>query len=129
MNWEDVPELTIEGRSRRLVVNTPDTEVRPGSKWITRFQNALQCLTGAWPPLMLCKEWLADDGDRLQSWVNEQPGTPGWVQGIAIIDAAKVLANQPVEGDGHEPLFDEDWTMNDQDKKVSAPATNAVDPW
>ena len=36
--------------------------------------------------------------DRLQNWVGQQPGVPWWVQNIAVIDAAHVMADQPIEG-------------------------------
>lgn len=103
--------------------------IQPGSKWIDRFQEALRLLTGSQPTIEMCKSWLADDNEDLQEWVNTQRGTPEWVQGIAIIDAAKTLASQPVDNQDHQPLFDEDWKMNDQDKAPVQLDENGVDPW
>lgn len=103
--------------------------IQPGSKWIDRFQEALRLLTGSQPTIEMCKSWLADDNEDLQEWVNTQRYTPEWVQGIAIIDAARTLASQPVDGQDHQPLFDEDWKMNDQDKAPVQLDENGVDPW
>jgi hypothetical protein len=51
-------------------------------------------------------EWLENidvNGEhRLQSWVMCQAATPSWAQGIVVLDAAHVLANEPEEGMQHE---------------------------
>jgi len=51
-------------------------------------------------------EWIANidvNGEhRLQSWVLSQAATPSWAQGIVVLDAAHVLANDPEEGMQHE---------------------------
>lgn len=58
------------------------------------------------PPAEFVSEWLANievtGMARLQHWVLSQPGSIAWAQGIAILDAAAVLAGQPEEGCDHE---------------------------
>ena len=78
-----------------------------------RFINAVTQLTGRIPPESMVDEWLGNvevnGAHRLQDWVGEAalPGNVGWAQNIAILDAAEVLAEQPIEGDGHQYRDDE----------------------
>jgi hypothetical protein len=71
-----------------------------------RFAHAVAVLCGAQPPADMVAEWIANidvNGEhRLQSWVLSQAATPSWAQGIVVLDAAHVLANDPEEGVGHE---------------------------
>ena len=71
-----------------------------------RFTHAVAVLCGAQPPADMVAEWIANidvNGEhRLQSWVLCQAATPSWAQGIVVLDAAHVLANDPEEGVGHE---------------------------
>jgi hypothetical protein len=71
-----------------------------------RFTHAVAVLCGAQPPADMVAEWIANidvNGEhRLQSWVLSQAATPSWAQGIVVLDAAHVLANDPEEGEGHE---------------------------
>lgn len=72
--------------------------------WHSRFIAALMVLTGAphEPPDAFIVEWFDKDStrvdDRLQNWVGMQPGVPWWAQAIAVIDAARIMADQPIEG-------------------------------
>lgn len=76
------------------------------STWLQRFVDAVEWLCRARPPLDMCIEWATnvsvDGEDRLQSWVLCQKGLPAWMQGIAVLDAATTLADQPVEGEAHQ---------------------------
>jgi hypothetical protein len=71
-----------------------------------RFTHAVAVLCGAQPPADMVAEWIANidvNGEhRLQSWVLSQAATPSWAQGIVVLDAAHVLANDPEEGMEHE---------------------------
>ena len=71
-----------------------------------RFTHAVSVLCGAQPPADMVAEWLENidvNGEhRLQSWVLSQAATPSWAQGIVVLDAAHVLANDPEEGMEHE---------------------------
>jgi hypothetical protein len=71
-----------------------------------RFTHAVAVLCGAQPPADMVAEWVANidvNGEhRLQSWVLSQAATPSWAQGIVVLDAAHVLANDPEEGMEHE---------------------------
>ena len=71
-----------------------------------RFTDAVAILCAAEPPSEFVSEWLANvdvDGvHRLQEWVLNQEATPSWAQGIGVLDAAHVMASQPVEGEQHE---------------------------
>jgi hypothetical protein len=71
-----------------------------------RLTHAVAVLCGAQPPADMVAEWIANidvNGEhRLQSWVLCQAATPSWAQGIVVLDAAHVLANDPEEGVGHE---------------------------
>jgi hypothetical protein len=71
-----------------------------------RFTHAVAVLCGAQPPADMVAEWIANidvnSEHRLQSWVLCQAATPSWAQGIVVLDAAHVLANDPEEGEGHE---------------------------
>lgn len=80
-----------------------------GSTHQERFTDAVRILCGgAVPPQEFVTEWISNievNGEhRLQGWVLSQPGSIPWAQGIAILDAATVLANGPEEGCGHEVL-------------------------
>lgn len=72
--------------------------------WHSRFIAALMVLTGApnEPPGAFIAEWFDKDStrvdDRLQNWVGGQPGVLWWAQAIAVIDAARIMADQPIEG-------------------------------
>jgi len=72
--------------------------------WHSRFVAALMVLTGApnEPPGAFVAEWFDKNSkrvdDRLQNWVGQQPGVPWWAQAIAVIDAARIMADQPIEG-------------------------------
>lgn len=72
--------------------------------WHSRFIAALMVLTGApnEPPDAFIAEWFDKDStrvdDRLKNWVGGQPGVPWWAQAIAVIDAARIMADQPIEG-------------------------------
>jgi hypothetical protein len=71
-----------------------------------RFTHAVAVLCGAQPPADMVDEWIANidvNGEhRLQGWVLSQAATPSWAQGIVVLDAAHVLANNPEEGMEHE---------------------------
>ena len=71
--------------------------------FIVRFGDAMQALcAGQRPNDEMMAAWLDVDADdsRLQHFAYEHG--PSWAQGIGIIDAAQLLADQPTEGVDHE---------------------------
>ncbi len=82
-------------------------EVAQASDWTTptsyllRFGDALQSLCrGRRPTEAMMGAWLDTDDEQLQTFCCDHG--PSWAQGIAVIDAARVLADQPTEGPPHE---------------------------
>lgn len=76
---------------------------RSPTKYLQRLGDAIELLcSGHRPPDEMMERWLDSDADdmHLQSFCAEHG--PIWAQGIGIIDAAQVLANQPTEGVDHE---------------------------
>lgn len=76
-----------------------------------RFQDALTIMCGNKPPLKFCQMWIDGEQDELgmdplQHWVGAQKQVPPWAQCIVTIDAARVWADTPEEGEGHK-LFRE----------------------
>lgn len=70
---------------------------------LQRFGDALAMLcAGHRPSDEMMAAWLdiAQDDHRLQEFAIEHG--PSWAQGIGVIDAARVLADQPEEDAGHE---------------------------
>lgn len=71
---------------------------RTPTKYLDRFGDAMALLcSGARPPDELIAAWLDPKADdhRLQEFACEHG--PVWAQGIAVIDAARVLVDQPTE--------------------------------
>ena len=75
--------------------------------WIDRFTDALEVLCGTRPPRNIVRSWLNSDCEALQDWVGMR-GRPilSHTMNIAIIEAAMILADQPVEGEDHETRTD-----------------------
>lgn len=65
----------------------------------TRFAEALLCMTGETPPAEMVEGWLSGSSEELQSWVGSRPRVPWWAQSLGVLDAARVLADTPCEGD------------------------------
>jgi hypothetical protein len=66
-----------------------------------RFASAVTLLCkGRKPPAGLVAGWLDRSDDGLQEFAIDNG--PAWAQGIALLDAAKALADSPVEGVSHE---------------------------
>lgn len=68
-----------------------------------RFHGAMVALCGASPGVItrqLCDDWLSHRSEELQDAVFDTPIAKrlNWIQGIALIDAAQTLAQQPEEG-------------------------------
>lgn len=71
--------------------------------YMQRFGDALALLcNGHRPPPEMLVAWLDVNRDdhSLQNFAAVHG--PSWAQGIAVIDAARVLADQPTEGLNHE---------------------------
>lgn len=68
-----------------------------------RFADAVALLCRESPPADMVAGWIdrASDDHRLQDWACER--APAWAQGIGLLDAAHVMADQPTEGVDHEP--------------------------
>jgi hypothetical protein len=81
--------------------------------WVERFQAAMALLCdGRRPTEIMIFDWFVGDGEELQQWASEN-GSLGWHQGIALIDAACTIADQPEEGAGHLDRNFEHWTPNE----------------
>ena len=70
--------------------------------WDKRFRDALTVLCGEPPPEGAVEAWYEPGCDSmdLQNWASEKIRMP-WAQGIVVIDAAQMLANDPAEGGMH----------------------------
>lgn len=70
--------------------------------WVERFTEALTVLCGEPPPAGVVAAWFepGSDSEELQNWAAAKCRMP-WAQGIVVIDAAEVLADEPAEGDMH----------------------------
>lgn len=71
--------------------------------FIQRFADAVELLCKKRPSDEIVNAWVEriDDDTRLQEFAIEHG--PDWAQGIAVLDAAHVLASQPTEDVDHEP--------------------------
>lgn len=84
-------------------------QAQPAADWQTpttyaqRFTEAVALLCREIPPADMVAGWIdrASDDHRLQDWACER--APAWAQGIGLLDAAHVMADQPTEGVDHEP--------------------------
>jgi hypothetical protein len=65
-----------------------------------RFSDAVRSIVGSIPPDYLVYDWLnnIDRDNDLCQWVGSAPNTPTWVQSIAVLDAAKAMADSPCDG-------------------------------
>lgn len=102
-----------------------------GSTHAQRFTDAVRILSGgAVPPAEFVEEWLGgievDGAHQLQNWILSQPGHVAWAQGIAILDAAAVLAGQPEEGCEHEVLGERAVQADDDDQPAYGELVSAM---
>ena len=82
---------------------TPSIPSDGPSTYAQRFTAAVAVICGVTPPAALVCDWINKEErhDDLQQWVGSY--APGWVQNIAVLDAAHQMADQPTEGGNHEP--------------------------
>lgn len=82
---------------------TPSIPSDGPSTYAQRFTAAVAAICGVTPPAALVCDWINKEErhDDLQQWVGSY--APGWVQNIAVLDAAHQMADQPTEGGNHEP--------------------------
>ena len=74
---------------------------RKPTTYLQRFGDALQLLcAGRRPTDDLMTAWLDNKSEELQDFCSEYG--PSWAQGIGLIDAARMTADQPTEGVDHE---------------------------
>ena len=83
---------------------TPSIPSDGPSTYAQRFTAAVAVICGVTPPAALVCDWINKEErhDDLQQWVGSY--APGWVQNIAVLDAAHQMADQPTEGGNHEPV-------------------------
>lgn len=76
---------------------------RTPTTYAQRFSEAVALLCREMPPADMVAAWIdrSSDDHRLQDWACER--APSWAQGIGLLDAAHVMADQPTEGVDHEP--------------------------
>jgi len=73
--------------------------------YVDRLAHALQLLCGSRPHDDLIMSWIHDkENNSLQAWAAKHG--PSWSQGIIVIDAAMLLADNPTEGEDHQYLED-----------------------
>lgn len=87
--------------------------------WLQRFGDALQLLCGGKRPSNeMMAAWADKSSEELQSFAASHG--PAWAQGLGVIDAAHILADQPTEGVEHEhraleaqqvPAVPEGWVL------------------
>lgn len=92
-------EYALQARAQA----TPSIPSDGPSTYEQRFTAAVAMICGVTPPATLVCDWInkAERHDDLQQWVGSY--APGWVQNIAVLDAAHQMADQPTEGGDHEP--------------------------
>jgi hypothetical protein len=110
--WQGDNDIVMSIKAYKQLVNMvscqPSPPPAPASctTYAERFAHAVAILCGAQPPADMVTEWINNievNGEhRLQSWVLGQSATPAWAQGIVVLDAAHVLANDPAEGADHD---------------------------
>lgn len=81
---------------------TKDTDWSEPTTYLQRFTHALSLLCGQTPPEEIVLAWLDKNIDdfRLQEFAIAHG--PAWAQGIVLIEAAQLMADQPTEGVEHE---------------------------
>jgi hypothetical protein len=96
----------VPKRAARPTAYIPTSLNAQKSRFVERFVSALSMLCdGEVPPNadMVDGWFTGTDVDSLQEWAINN-AEAGWAQGIAVIDAATILAENPLEGvEGHEP--------------------------
>lgn len=66
-----------------------------------RLEQAMSLLcNGVSPSSRMVDDWIAERNDDLQDFACTHG--PSWAQGIAVIDAAQIMADQPTEGVNHK---------------------------
>lgn len=98
-------EAQLRDYALQAIAQAPQAESEPVAGPTTyhqRFTEVVSLLCRAAPPADMVEGWLTPDADdhRLQEWAIEH--SPNWSQGIGVLDAAHVMADQPAEGEGHE---------------------------
>lgn len=89
--------------------------------YMQRLGHALELLcAGSRPPDEMIEAWLDTkrDDNRLQEFACQHG--PIWSQGIALIDAARLMAEQPTEGVEHQPAY----TQNEHYPEEWGPSDN-----
>lgn len=111
--WDRAPD-SFELREASAIENLsvildPAQSAAPTGDWLApttylqRFGDAVMLLCGGVRPAdELLSAWLRDGSEdmRLQNFAIEHG--PAWAQGIGLLDAARVMADQPTEGVEHE---------------------------
>lgn len=95
-------DVALAALAEKLAAHVPDDWTTP-TTYLRRFGDAMALLcAGHRPADEVLTAWLDTDADdmRLQEFAVEHG--PAWAQGIGIIDAARMMADQPTEGVEHE---------------------------
>ena len=70
--------------------------------YVQRFTEAVTLIVGKEPPEKLVRDWINgvdyENCNDLQQWVGKSGG-PWWAQNIAVLDACKAMADNPIEGE------------------------------
>lgn len=99
------------------------------TSYLERFTHALALLCGKEPPQEIVLAWIQKDSDdfRLQEFAIEHG--PSWSQGIALIEAAQLMADQPTEGVDHEMRGQDEskvQSVQSQEKPINANAWKEI---
>lgn len=97
----DAQVIALEALTQRPAAQADDW--RTPTTYAQRFAEAVALLCREMPPADMVAAWIdRSSGDHsLQDWACER--APAWAQGIGLLDAAHVMADQPTEGVNHEP--------------------------
>ena len=104
-NWNPETEAEVIA-ARTALARTQQPEQASGdwrkpTTYAERFTHVVALLCGQTPPDHMVADWIAGNPDGgLQGFAASNG--PAWCQGIGLLDAAHVMADQPTEGVDHE---------------------------
>jgi hypothetical protein len=108
--WQTIATAPKTGDMRKPSSTTKHQYVPPElpdtTTYIDRFVNALGILCVASPSPEMAEAYLTGASEDLQHWVGTHQRV-GWSMAIGVIEAAQVMANNPIEGLDHQGSSDD----------------------
>lgn len=96
-------EIAQAKQTKTVAPELPSRGWGTRTTYLQRFGDAMQLLCqGHRPSDDILEAWLFHENERLQEFACNNG--PEWAQGIGLIDAAMVLADNPEEGHEHQTL-------------------------